>query len=115
MRTSTAFATISPWGGRLLDITAAGRYEDVLLELHGRHQGDNATLALAAAEAFFDTPVPAGVVSEAFAGAALPGRLEIVGRAPLVVVDGAHNPRRRRRRPPLPGGRTSPVRPARSW
>ena len=79
-------------GGRLLDITAAGRYEDVLLELHGRHQGDNATLALAAAEAFFDTPVPAGVVSEAFAGAALAGRLEIVGRAPLVVVDGAHNP-----------------------
>ena len=31
-------------------------------------------------------------MSEAFAGAGLPGRLEVVGRAPLVVVDGAHNP-----------------------
>ncbi|MCY4102954.1 MAG: Mur ligase family protein [bacterium] len=79
-------------GGRMLDITAAGRYEDVFLELHGRHQGDNAALALAACEAFFDSPLPTEVVSEAFAGAGLPGRLEVVGRAPLTVVDGAHNP-----------------------
>ncbi len=79
-------------GGRMLDILADGRYEDVFLELHGRHQGDNAALALAAGEAFFDAPLPADVVSEAFADAGLPGRLEIVGRAPLVVVDGAHNP-----------------------
>ena len=79
-------------GGRMLDISAGGRYEDVFLELHGRHQGDNAALALAAGEAFFDAPLPADVVSEAFADAGLPGRLEIVGRGPLVVVDGAHNP-----------------------
>ena len=79
-------------GGRLLDISATGRHSDVLLELHGRHQGDNAALALAACEAFFDAPLPADVVSEAFADAGLPGRLEVIGRAPLVVVDGAHNP-----------------------
>ncbi|MCY4629878.1 MAG: Mur ligase family protein [bacterium] len=79
-------------GGRMLDIAAGGRYEDVFLELHGRHQGDNAALALAACEAFFDAPLPEGVVREAFAGAGLPGRLEVVGRAPLTVVDGAHNP-----------------------
>ena len=79
-------------GGRLLDLNAAGRYSDVFLELHGRHQGDNAALALAAVEAFFDAPLPGDVVTEAFAGAGLPGRLEVVGRAPLVVVDGAHNP-----------------------
>ncbi|MCY3560244.1 MAG: Mur ligase family protein [bacterium] len=79
-------------GGRLLDIAAAGRYEDVFLELHGRHQGDNAALALAACEAFFDAPLAPESVSEAFAGAGLPGRLEILRRAPLVVVDGAHNP-----------------------
>ena len=78
--------------GRMLDIAAGGRYEDVFLELHGRHQGENAALALAACEAFFDAPLASDLVSEAFAGAGLPGRLEVVGRGPLVVVDGAHNP-----------------------
>lgn len=79
-------------GGRVLDIVAAGRYTDVFLGLHGRHQGDNAALALAAAEAFFDAPLSADVVTEAFGDAGLAGRLEIIGRTPLVVVDGAHNP-----------------------
>jgi dihydrofolate synthase / folylpolyglutamate synthase len=31
-------------------------------------------------------------VEEAFAGVRVPGRLEVVGRQPLVVLDGAHNP-----------------------
>ena len=79
-------------GGRLLDLVAEGRYEDVFLEMHGPHQGDNAVLALAAAEAFFDAPLPAELVGEAFADAGLSGRLEIIGRSPLVVIDGAHNP-----------------------
>lgn len=79
-------------GGRVLDIVSAGRYTDVFLGLHGRHQGDNAALALAAAEAFFDAPLSADVVTEAFGDAGLAGRMEIIGRTPLVVVDGAHNP-----------------------
>ncbi len=79
-------------GGRILDISTSRYYSDVYLELHGWHQGDNASLALAAAEAFFDSPLAEDVVAEAFAGAGLPGRLEVVSRAPLVVVDGAHNP-----------------------
>ncbi|MCY3787005.1 MAG: Mur ligase family protein [bacterium] len=79
-------------GGRLLDIAAGGRYEDVFLGLHGRHQGHNAALALAACEAFFDAPPSAEVVAEAFGDAGLAGRMEVIGRSPLVVVDGAHNP-----------------------
>lgn len=79
-------------GGRMLDIAAAGRYPDVFLEMHGSHQGDNAALAVAAVEAFFAAPLNGVAVSEAFAGAGLPGRLEIVAREPLVVIDGAHNP-----------------------
>ena len=79
-------------GGRVLTVEAAGRYEDVFLEMHGRHQGDNAALALAATEAFFAAPLADDVVAEAFAGAQLAGRLEVVGRDPLVVIDGAHNP-----------------------
>lgn len=80
-------------GGRLVDFTTPhGRYEDVLITQHGRHQTDNASLALAAVEAFFDAPLPDDVVTEAMAETTIPGRFEIVGRQPLVVLDGAHNP-----------------------
>lgn len=80
------------YGGRLLDLrTPGGSYDDVFVPLHGAHQGDNAAAALAAAEAFFAGPLDEGVVSEAFARTTAPGRLEVVGRHPLMVLDGAHN------------------------
>ena len=80
-------------GGRSLDLfTPSARYEDVYLSVHGAHQGDNAAVALAAVEAFFDRPLDDDVVREAFASVAIPGRFEIVGRQPLVILDGAHNP-----------------------
>ena len=61
------------------------------MPLHGAHQGDNASCALAAVEAFFGDRSTQAVVDEALAGVRVPGRLEVVGRHPLVVVDGAHN------------------------
>ncbi len=80
-------------GGRLLDMRTPGaEYHEVFLNLHGRHQGTNAVLALAAAEAFFGRPLEAEVVQEALAGVTSPGRLEIVAQSPLTVLDGAHNP-----------------------
>ncbi|HEV3354391.1 MAG TPA: Mur ligase family protein [Acidimicrobiales bacterium] len=80
-------------GGRLLDLRTPGaRYADVYLPLHGAHQGENAAIALAAAEAFFGVPLDTEVVEEAFAGVRVPGRLEVVSHQPLVVLDGAHNP-----------------------
>jgi dihydrofolate synthase/folylpolyglutamate synthase len=79
-------------GGRLLDIwTPAARYGELLLPLHGAHQGENASCAVAAVEAFFGAPLADQVVAQAFAEVRVPGRLELVGRHPLVVVDGAHN------------------------
>ena len=79
-------------GGRLLTLrTPSSIREDVFLPLHGSHQGDNAALALAAAEAFFDRPLDADVIAEAFAEVRIPGRFEIVRRDPLVILDGAHN------------------------
>lgn len=79
-------------GGRLLDLrTPNGTVEGVFLPAHGAHQGDNAACALAAAEALFGRPLGVDVVRDAFAGVTLPGRFEIVGREPLVVLDGAHN------------------------
>jgi dihydrofolate synthase/folylpolyglutamate synthase len=80
-------------GGRLLELRTPGAsYDDVVLPAHGAHQGDNAAIALAAAEAFFGAAIAREVVDEAFASVRLPGRLEVVGRQPLLVLDGAHNP-----------------------
>lgn len=79
-------------GGRLVDLrTPGGTYEDVLVPLHGAHQGWNAACALAAAEAFFGTALDAGVVAEGLGAVTIVGRLEVVARHPLVLVDGAHN------------------------
>jgi dihydrofolate synthase/folylpolyglutamate synthase len=79
-------------GGRLVDMrTHLAAYGEVLVPLHGAHQGDNASCALAATEAFFGAPMDEAVVEEAFAGVRVAGRMEVMGRHPLVVVDGAHN------------------------
>jgi len=80
-------------GGRLLDLRAPyGTYPDVFLSVHGRHQGDNAAAALAAVESFFESSLDVEVVREAFAEVSVPGRFEVLGHQPLVIVDGAHNP-----------------------
>ena len=80
-------------GGRLLDLrTPTTVYTDLFLPLHGRHQGDNAAVALTAVEAFFASPVPEEIVVEAFSQVLMPGRFEVLNHLPLVIVDGAHNP-----------------------
>lgn len=79
-------------GGRLVDLRMPGRaYGELLLPLHGYHQGENAACALASVEAFFGAPLPDDVVAEGLAAVKVPGRLEVVGRHPLVLLDGAHN------------------------
>ncbi|HUP69469.1 MAG TPA: Mur ligase family protein [Acidimicrobiales bacterium] len=80
-------------GGRLVNIRTPGSsYRELYLPVHGAHQADNAAVALAAAEAFFGRPLPTDAVEVAFAGLRLPGRMEVVSRQPLVLLDGAHNP-----------------------
>jgi dihydrofolate synthase / folylpolyglutamate synthase len=79
-------------GGRLIDVrTPGGAYGELLVPLHGAHQGENASCALAAAEAFFGAPLHEEVVEQAFASVRIPGRLSVIGHQPLIVVDGAHN------------------------
>jgi dihydrofolate synthase/folylpolyglutamate synthase len=79
-------------GGRLVDLATPGAsYGEVLVSLNGPHQGVNAACALAASEAFFGRPLDEEVVEEAFGSVKVPGRLEIVGRQPLTLIDGAHN------------------------
>jgi dihydrofolate synthase / folylpolyglutamate synthase len=80
-------------GGRLLDLrTPLGSYTDVFLSLHGEHQGDNAVVAVSAVEGFFDAPVQPDLLANALGDTRVPGRLEVLGHRPLVILDGAHNP-----------------------
>lgn len=80
-------------GGQLLTIAGPhGRYEDVLLPLHGEHAARNAAGAVAALECLLDRALDGEAVRGALGAASSPGRLEVVGRHPLVVLDGAHNP-----------------------
>jgi dihydrofolate synthase/folylpolyglutamate synthase len=66
---------------------------EVLVPLHGRYQADNAAGALMAVEAFLGgRRLDADTVRSGFATVTSPGRLEVVSRKPLVVLDGAHNP-----------------------
>jgi dihydrofolate synthase/folylpolyglutamate synthase len=79
-------------GGRLVSIFRPwGRSSDLLLSLHGAHQADNAAVALTAAEAFLGRQLDPDLVAGVFGRARSPGRLEVVGHQPLVLLDGAHN------------------------
>lgn len=82
-------------GGQRLTLRGlAGEYPEIELPLHGEHQGQNASLALAAVEAFFggDRALARDVVLAGFAQVRSPGRLEMIRSEPLVVLDAAHNP-----------------------
>lgn len=79
-------------GGRLASMrTTRAAYEEVFVPLHGSHQGENALVALVAVEEFFGHAIDRSVLDEAFSNVVMPGRFEVVGHQPLVIVDGAHN------------------------
>jgi folylpolyglutamate synthase/dihydrofolate synthase len=99
-------------GGQRLDLHGLrGDYTDILLPLFGAYQASNAAVALAAVEAFASgaalpgqAPDESGdmdsqpgqlgqdLVREGFASVRSPGRLEVVRRSPVVILDAAHNP-----------------------
>ena len=80
-------------GGRLISVrTPRTVYEDILVPLHGQHQGDNASLAICAVEAFFDAIIDRQILDAALESVVMPGRFEVLAHQPLVIVDGAHNP-----------------------
>jgi dihydrofolate synthase / folylpolyglutamate synthase len=84
-------------GGQVLTLQGLGGvYDEVFLPLFGAHQAQNATLALAAVEAFLgagkNRQLELDLVREGFANVDSPGRLERVRSAPTILLDGAHNP-----------------------
>lgn len=68
-----------------------GRYEELVLGIHGRHQTVHLGTAVAACEAFLGRSLDPAAVREAAATVRSPGRLEVAGLAPTILIDGAHN------------------------
>jgi dihydrofolate synthase / folylpolyglutamate synthase len=81
-------------GGQVLSLQGLrARYDEVFLPLYGAHQAQNAAVALASVEAFLgEDPLGEDLVREAFAAMTSPGRLEIIRRSPMILLDAAHNP-----------------------
>ena len=83
-------------GGQLIDVRGrAANYPELFLGLFGAHQAQNAALAIAAVESLIgdaSIPLDPDRLSAGLAGASSPGRLEVVGVSPSVIIDGAHNP-----------------------
>jgi dihydrofolate synthase/folylpolyglutamate synthase len=83
-------------GGQLISVRGlAAAYEDEYLPLFGAHQAQNAALAIAAVESLIGggtQPITGDIVAEGLAQATSPGRMQLVGVNPTVIVDAAHNP-----------------------
>jgi len=83
-------------GGQVMSVKGlAGTYNDLFLPLFGDHQAQNAAVAIAAVESFLgggSQMLVGDVLAEGIATATSPGRLQVVGTEPTVLVDAAHNP-----------------------
>lgn len=80
------------FGGRSVELrTPYSTHEEVFLPVHGAHQGDNLATSVAAVEAFFGRSIETDIINHALEEIELPGRFEVVGRQPTVILDGAHN------------------------
>jgi dihydrofolate synthase/folylpolyglutamate synthase len=72
---------------------AGGVLARTKLSLHGDHQASNAALAVAAVEAFLGAkPLAEITIRATLSTVSSPGRLQIIDRDPLVLLDAAHNP-----------------------
>jgi len=68
-------------------------FKDIKLPVIGKHQAVNAACAIVAVQVYTDPRerTDPDVFRRALETCTVPGRLEILGESPLVVVDGAHN------------------------
>jgi len=84
----------SPEGSVLRVSGACGAYDNMFLPLPGHHQASNCAVAIGVIEGLKrrGTVLPQQRVREGIASARWPGRLELLCREPLFIVDCAHNP-----------------------
>lgn len=83
-------------GGQRFNYKGLARdYEDLFIPLHGEYQVENAAISIAAVEAFIGggtLPLADDIIRAALADASSPGRLQVIDREPLTILDAAHNP-----------------------
>ena len=84
------------WPNEPFDVvTGRSRYEGLTLKLLGSHQRVNAASAIACAELFLEMsgsgPLEHEAVRATLQDLVIPGRTQMVGTRPRVLVDGAHN------------------------
>jgi dihydrofolate synthase/folylpolyglutamate synthase len=74
--------------------SGSGSFEHVAVPLQGEHQAPNCGLALAVLGKLIGMGLPMNEldVVDGLAETRVPGRMEIIGRRPRVLLDGAHNP-----------------------
>ena len=79
--------------GQSLTVTGRSGEYHLRIPLLGKHQLENAATAVAALEALRDQghSVPDEAIQQGFAKVVWPCRMEVLGRDPPVVADGAHN------------------------
>ncbi len=81
------------YGTRFSVQGTSGNYPDLWMPIIGLHQAENAATAIAAVEQFLGGRAIADeYLRVALADAVSPGRLQVVSKEPLIVLDGAHNP-----------------------
>lgn len=71
--------------------TPAEVYDRVEIALRGREHAENINIAMAVAE-YVTGRLPETIVRDAIATLRSPGRIELIGTEPRIVLDGAHNP-----------------------
>jgi dihydrofolate synthase / folylpolyglutamate synthase len=66
-------------------------YDGLFLPMHGLHQVGHLATSIASSEMFIGHELDRASLEIAVASMTSPGRLEVVARRPIVLVDGAHN------------------------
>ena len=85
----------SGFAGQTFDLRGPRReYEGLRIPLAGRHQVENAVLAVAVAETLDEQGIPLDetAIRRGLTEVEWPGRLQVVREHPRIVLDGAHNP-----------------------
>lgn len=87
-------AGTNPDGQQIIWQQGEERLGPLTVKLLGRHQVDNAALAVMAAKVLArqDIRINAAAIRQGLAAVFWPGRFEIITGNPLFIIDGAHNP-----------------------
>jgi dihydrofolate synthase/folylpolyglutamate synthase len=80
-------------GGQQFRVRGAhATYDELFLPMFGDHAVRNVAAAIVGVESFMEHALIPDVIRSAVGAVRVPGRLEVIGRSPVVVLDGAHNP-----------------------